>query len=114
MRYDTRPLLTAPSMVGGSDRDNWARQGFVAADMETGLLAERSFRVATIRVVLDSPLQDISPLWQRPWLALLRPQLWPQLLWLGHAAPRYSVQAARALQAGLGALPESIRSSGRM
>src|SRR5438067_7948464 len=43
------PLLTAPSLIVGAARQTWAGCGFVAADMETGLLAERNLRVATIR-----------------------------------------------------------------
>ena len=59
-RPDTRPLLTAQSLVVGRERHDWSQQGFVAADMETGLLAERNLRVATVRVVLDNP-EHASP-----------------------------------------------------
>jgi hypothetical protein len=107
-RPDTRPLLTAQSLIVGSDRHDWSQRGFVAADMETGLLAERNLRVATIRVVLDSPEHSISPDWLRPTRVLLQPQLWQQLFWLSRVAPRYAFRAAHVLKAGLGTGSGSI------
>lgn len=98
-QLDTRPLLTAPSLIVGKERGDWYRQGFVAADMETGLLAGRNLRVATVRVVLDSPEYGISPDWLRPTRALLQPRLWRELLWLGRMAPRYALRAAQVLKA---------------
>ena len=100
---DTRPLLTVQSLVVGKDRGNWFQKGFVAADMETGLLAGCNLRVATVRVVLDSPEHDISSDWLRPTRALLQPSLWREVLWLGRLAPRYTLRAAQVLKAGLGA-----------
>jgi hypothetical protein len=97
---DTRPLLTAPSLVVGNERHTWFQRGFVAADMETGLLAGQNLRVATIRVVLDTPDYGISPAWQEPARALLQPSLWRELFWLSRAAPRYALRAARVLKAG--------------
>lgn len=96
---DTRPLLTAPSLIVGKERGEWYRQGFVAADMEMGLLAGRPLRVATVRVVLDSPEYGISPDWLRPSKALFQPKLWRELLWLGRMAPRYALRAAKVLKA---------------
>ena len=101
-RADTRPLLTSQSLIVGWDRHDWAQRGFVAADMETGLLAGRNLRVATIRVVLDSPQHGISPNWLRPTRALLQPQLWRELFWLSRMAPQYALRAAQVLKAGLG------------
>ena len=98
-QLDTRPLLTAPSLIVGKERGDWYRQGFVAADMETGLLAGRNLRMATVRVVLDSPEYGISPDWLRPTRALLQPRLWRELLWLGRMAPRYALRAAQVLKA---------------
>ena len=105
---DTGPLLTARYLIVGGDRLNWSQQGFVAADMETGLLAGRNLRVATIRVVLDSPEHGISPDWLRPTRALLQPSLWRELFWLSRIAPRYALRAARVLKVGLGTGPDSI------
>jgi hypothetical protein len=101
-QVETRPLLTARSLVAGSARRRWFERGFVAADMETGLLAERNLRVATVRVVLDSPEQEISPDWLRPARTLWQPSLWRELFWLSRAAPRYALRAAQVLKAGLG------------
>jgi hypothetical protein len=107
-RYDTGPLLTAQSLIVGSDRHDWFQRGFVAADMETGLLAGRDLRVATIRVVLDSPEHAISPDWLRPTRALLQPQLWRELFWLSRVASQYALRAAHVLKVGLGTGPGSI------
>lgn len=97
---DNRPLLTAPTLIVGEARQHWFQQGFVAADMETGLLAGHHLRVATIRVVLDTPDYPISSAWLRPTRALLQPALWRELLWLSHMAPQYARLAARVLKAG--------------
>ncbi len=98
---DTGPLLTARSLVVGAARDDWARRGFVAADMETGLLAARNLRVATVRVVLDSPDHGISREWLRPADAALRPALWGELFWLCLVAYPYALRAAAVLKGGL-------------
>ena len=105
---DTGPLLTAQSLVVGDDRYKWSQQGFVAADMETGLIAGQDMRVATVRVVLDSPEYGISPDWLRPTRALLQPQLWRELFWLSRAAPQYALRAAQVLKVGLGMGPGSM------
>jgi len=97
-RPETGSLLTAQSLIIGGDRHDWAERGFVAADMETGLLAGRNLRVATVRVVLDSPEHGISPDWLRPTRALLQPQLWRELFWLSRVAPRYALRAAHVLK----------------
>jgi len=101
-RLHTGPLLTSQSLIVGDDRYRWHQQGFVAADMETGLLAQRNLRVAAVRVVLDSPEYGISPDWLQPARALLQPQLWRELFWLSHEAPRYALRAGQVLKVGLG------------
>ena len=101
LQPDTGPLLTAPSLVVGAERQVWAQRNFVAADMETGLLAGRDLRVATVRVVLDSPDRGLSQKWLRPAEAMLRPRLWGELFWLCRAAPMYALLAARVLRTGL-------------
>jgi len=98
---NTGPLLTARSLVVGTARDDWARRGFVAADMETGLLTARNLRVATVRVVLDSPDRGISREWLRPAEAMLRPKLWGELFWLCRVAYPYALRAATVLKGGL-------------
>lgn len=98
---DMGPLLTAPSLIVGDERHGWLQRGFVAADMETGLLARRNLRVATVRVVLDSPEHGISSDWLRPTKALLQPSLWRELFWLSYMAPYYALRAAHVLHAWL-------------
>lgn len=98
---ETRPLLTAPSLIVGEDRHTWLRRGFVAADMETGLLTRWNVCAATIRVVLDSPAHGISADWLQPGSALLQPQLWREFSWLCRVAPRYALRAAHVLKIGL-------------
>jgi len=90
------PLVTAGSVVVGSERARWAAQGYVAADMETGLLAGR---VAAVRVILDTPRNELSRDWLNPALAMLKPWNWPQALWLGREAPRCARLAARVVAA---------------
>ncbi|HEY4383459.1 MAG TPA: hypothetical protein VGN34_03145 [Ktedonobacteraceae bacterium] len=98
------PLLTAQTPVVGVDRHRWSRRGFVAVDMETGLLAGQNLRVATVRVVLDSPEHEISADWLWPTRALLQPQLWHELFWLSRMAPCYALRAAHVLEVGLGTI----------
>lgn len=111
---DPRPIVTSPTFVRGPDRDYWSRRGFIAADMETGLLAERGLRVATVRVVLDRPGRDITDTWMRPGHGARRvmaPAGWASLLgeffWLCRVAPWYSVRAARIVRAALGLVSEA-------
>jgi hypothetical protein len=101
LQPDTRSLFTASALVVGDERAYWYRRGFVAVDMETGLLMRQNLRVATVRVVLDSPNYQIAPDWLRPTRAMLQPALWSELFWLSRMAPRYALRAARVLKAGL-------------
>lgn len=96
---ETGPLLTAPTLVTGAEREAWARRGYVAADMETGLLAGQGLRVATIRVILDGVRDPISAQWLTPLRALPRLSMWQELWWLFRAAPAYSLRAAEVLEA---------------
>jgi hypothetical protein len=96
-QLDSRPMLTAPTLITGDARLEWYKRGFAAVDMETGLLAGQKLRVATIRVVLDSAEHDISTDWLRAKRALLQPAHWRELGWLSIAAPRYALRAARVL-----------------
>jgi hypothetical protein len=89
-------ILTAASVVVGAERKRWANDGYAAADMETGLL---NGRVAAVRVILDTPLRELSPDWLTPALAMLKPWNWPQAIWLGREAPRCARLAARVIAA---------------
>lgn len=99
---DTGPMLTSQTLIVGDERHTWSQRGFVAADMETGLLAGRNLRVATIRVVLDTPEYGLAPDWLRPTKALLQPPLWRELFWLSRVAPQYALRAAHVLKAASG------------
>ena len=91
------PLLTAESIVNGAARAYWARQGYAGVDMETGRLTAP--RVAAVRVVLDTPENEISADWAVPWRALLKPSNWPQARWLAREAPRAAALAAAVVAA---------------
>jgi hypothetical protein len=93
------PLLTADRLVVGEERRRWAEQGYVAVDMETGLVQAR--RVATIRVVLDGPDQELDPAWRGGWRLLARPVAFRQLPWLAREGPRCARRAAAVLAAAL-------------
>jgi nucleoside phosphorylase len=88
----SQPLLTATSIVRGGERARWARRGFIGVDMESASL--RSNAVAAVRIVLDTPKQEISADWERPLMAVLRPWNWPQAIWLARFAPGYARRAA--------------------
>lgn len=96
----TGPLLTTPALVTGEARSRFAARGFVAADMETARLPD-DLRIATVRVVLDTPSRPISERWTHAAGAMLRPGLWPELVWLASRAPAYAVRAARIARAGV-------------
>jgi hypothetical protein len=91
------PIVTAAAIVRGDERAVWAKRGCVGADMETGLLYAP--RVAAVRVVLDTPLREISADWMHPPTALLRPRNWPEALWLAATASRYARRAASIVAA---------------
>jgi hypothetical protein len=94
----TDPMITAATVVVGAERRRWAEEGYAAADMETGLLPGR---VAAVRVILDTPLRELSQDWLNPALAMLKPWNWPQAIWLGRQAPRCARLAARVIGASL-------------
>jgi hypothetical protein len=89
-------IITAPSVVVGTERERWANEGYVAADMETGLLTGR---VAAVRVILDTPQHELSSDWLNPTIAMLKPWNWPQAMWLAREAPRCARLAARVIAA---------------
>jgi hypothetical protein len=88
-------MLTSRSVVVGAERATWSREGFAAADMETGLL--RAPRVAAVRVILDTPARELSSDWLNPALAFLKPWNWPQAAWLAREGPRCARLAARVI-----------------
>jgi Phosphorylase superfamily len=90
----TAPIVTAASVIVGAERSRWAEEGYAAADMETGLLTGR---VAAVRVILDTPLNELSADWLNPASAMLKPWNWPQAMWLGRHAPACARLAARVI-----------------
>ncbi|HEY4027885.1 MAG TPA: hypothetical protein VGO86_15765 [Candidatus Dormibacteraeota bacterium] len=93
-------LATAPTLVLGVDRAAWLARGCVGVDMETGLLGAR--RVATVRVVLDTPERELDRAWRRPLTALWHPSAWAQLPWLAMEGRRGARLAAEVLASALG------------
>ena len=89
------PMVTSEALITGLQRAAWAERGCVAADMETGLLDAE--RVASVRVVLDTPEQELSAAWVHPWRAMLQPGAWAELPWLLREAPRCARLAAEVL-----------------
>lgn len=92
-------LLTSATLITGPARAAWAQRGFVAADMETGFVHAR--RIAALRVVLDTPRQELSEAWLKPATVIGRPQVWPQALWLWREAPRCARLASEVLALAL-------------
>lgn len=96
---DLRDMATTTGLTVGADRAVWAARGCAGADMETGLLG--ADRVASIRVVLDTPDRELHPAWGRPLTALWHPAAWAQLPWLAAEGPRCARLAAQVLAAAL-------------
>ncbi len=94
------PLLTASEIVHGAARGLWAAQGYAGVDMETGRIDAP--RVAAVRVVLDTPRCELSPDWQHPLSAMLKPQNWPQAVWMARHAPGAARLAARVVAQVIG------------
>jgi Phosphorylase superfamily len=93
------PMATTRELVVGPDRRTWAARGCVGVDMETGLL--NAERVATVRVVLDTPDRELHPAWRRPLGVLWRPAALAQLPWLTVESWRCARRAADVLAAAL-------------
>ena len=89
------PMLTSKTLVMGAQRGGWAERGYVAADMETGLREDG--RVASVRVVLDTPERELSAVWLHPARAIWQPRAWGELPWLLREAPRCARRAADVL-----------------
>jgi hypothetical protein len=89
-------ILTSATLVGGSNRARLAERGYSGVDMESGLLTAP--RVAAVRVILDTPLRELSPAWIHPAKALMNPLLWPEAVWLARNAPRCAGIAAHIIR----------------
>lgn len=93
-------LLTGDRLIVGDARARWAQRGFVAADMETGFLPT-GIRFATVRVIVDSPDEDLSMKWNTPIPAVLNPTLIRQAARLARDAPRFTLRAAGIVRGAL-------------
>lgn len=94
-------LITTDVLVTDATRHAWAAHGFVAVDMESSAIAALTPRVAAVRVILDTPVHEISPAWVRPARAALNPRNWREGAWLLRTAPRLSLRAAQVLAEAL-------------
>jgi hypothetical protein len=97
----TQPIVTTAHVVTGAQRTQWAQRGYAGVDMETGLL--RAPRIAAVRVILDTPLRELSEDWLNPFIAVLKPWNWPQLFWLARHGPRCAALAAQVAAAAISA-----------
>lgn len=95
------PMLTARKLVVGEARRTWAERGFVAAEMETALLASAGAPLGSLRVILDAPAAEVSEQWTSPGRAALDPRRWREAAWLAARAPGYARLAAQCLAAGV-------------
>lgn len=91
----TEPLLTCERLVHRNERAHWAERGYAAVDMESALIDAE--RLACVRVILDTPLREIDPLWQNPWQAAWTPRAWRDLPFLMREGPRCAALAARVV-----------------
>jgi 4-hydroxy-3-methylbut-2-en-1-yl diphosphate reductase len=91
------PLATTPALVTDAERHRLAAQGFVAVDMESAGIAALASRVAVLRVILDTPVHEISPAWVHPARAALDPRRWREGAWLFRHGMRYALRAADVL-----------------
>ena len=94
-------MLTSSTIVTGTARAKWKDAGFDGVDMETAIVARSGVAFVSVRVVLDSPDRPISSEWLQSRTAMLKPQLWPELIWMTIFAPTYAVRAAQVVARGL-------------
>lgn len=87
------PLVTTDHVVTGAERQEWAARGYAAVDMESGLIVAP--RVGALRVILDTPQNELSAAWLHPKRAVLNPFLWPQAVWLARNSAPCAKIAAR-------------------
>jgi hypothetical protein len=93
-------LVTSDTMLVGAARATWAAKGYAGVDMETGLIS--AARIAAVRVVLDTPENEIASDWVSPLRAIVKPWNWRQAVWLAREAPRAAALAASVVAAAQG------------
>lgn len=95
----TGSLVSTSALVTGSGRDDWARRGHVAVDMELAAAAATAPRFGTVRVILDTPRHELSPAWVNPGRAVRNPANWREAIWLAIQTPRYALRVGAVLEA---------------
>lgn len=100
LRFSAAPLLTSSTLVRGSQRAAWAKRGYAAVDMESGLLVAP--RIAVVRVILDTPHRELSTAWLQPSTVVFHPRAWVELPWLAREGPRCARLAAQVLRHAFG------------
>ncbi len=93
------PLLTSRSFVHGKERAQLAQRGFAGVDMESGAI--QADRLACVRVVLDTPVREISPAWLSGLRVVFTPRAWFDLPFLLRNGPRGAYTAAAIVAASL-------------
>lgn len=102
------PLFTSATLLYGANRKSLAAEGYAGVDMESGLIQAEN--IACVRVVLDTPQREISPVWEKPWRVPLHPRAWRDLPFLAREGPRCARIAAEIIAAAVPAL-RAIRST---
>lgn len=90
-------LATTAALVTDAERHRLAAHGFVAVDMESAGIAALAPRLAVLRVILDTPVHEISPAWVHPARAAIDPRRWREGAWLLRHGVRYALRAADVL-----------------
>ena len=89
------PMLTSRVLLHGAARTAAGARGFTGVDMETGAIVAP--RMAAVRIVLDTPQRELSPVWLEPLRVLWHPAAWRDLPWLAREGPRCARLAARVI-----------------
>ncbi|MGA8841617.1 MAG: hypothetical protein WB491_14110, partial [Candidatus Aquilonibacter sp.] len=77
----------------------WAARGFAGVDMESARILVES--IAVVRVILDTPQNELSSAWLHPARAILNPRNWREAMWLSREAPKCADLAGRLIAAAL-------------
>jgi 4-hydroxy-3-methylbut-2-enyl diphosphate reductase len=93
------PLLTSATLINGADRALWASRGFAGVDMESARILVES--LAVVRVILDTPQNELSADWLHPAQAILNPRNWREARWLAREAPKCADLVGRLIAAAL-------------
>ncbi len=96
-------LLTSRKLVRGAERLRWAGEGYAGVDMESARID--AGRLACVRVILDTPLRELSPAWERPASVFFHPGAWKDVPFLARHGPACAAIAAAVIADGLRSTP---------